>query len=125
MTAEDFDYYCDRAGITVSEKPLEQYGLYVLGDRGPEIYIHEDLRGVDRLFTAWHEIAHHWLHPPGVQLFQGWNKAIEIEADIVAACALVPRTLLPHYDASEIVDLYGYSSQLIDLRLEILSRWQI
>lgn len=125
LTQDDFDYYCDRDGIIVREVSLEQPGLYICRGGRPQIFLNEELRGANRLFVEFHELAHHWLHPTGVRMFFGWGKQIEIEADIVAACALIPKTVLTHYWPSEIADLYGYSHDLVTLRCEVFDRWRI
>lgn len=125
LTQDDFDYYYDRNGVIVQETQLEQPGLYVFNNDQPQIYLSDDLRGADRLFVAFHELAHYWLHPPGVRMFFGWAKQVEMEADAVAACALVPKTLLTHYWPSEIADLYGYPHWIVNLRCEIFDKWKI
>jgi Zn-dependent peptidase ImmA (M78 family) len=125
LTQDDFDYYCDRAGIVVTEKPLEQSGLYIYSDSQPEIFLSDELRGAERLFIAFHELAHHWLHPPGVQMFHGLSTEVEDEADIVAVCALIPRTVLMHYWPGEIAELYGYPPRWVELRREVFDRWGI
>lgn len=125
MTQDDFDYYCDRDGIVVIEAQLEQPGVYIHSEGQPEIYIHDELRGIERLFAGFHELAHHWLHPPGIRMFSGWNKQLEDEANIVAACALIPKTVLTHYWPSEIAELYGYPHRLVDLRCEVFDRYKI
>lgn len=125
LTQDDFDYYCDRAGIVVREMPIEQPGLYFFRNGRPQIFINDELRGAERLFVGFHELAHHWLHPPGVQMFYGWAKQIEVEADIVAVCCLIPKTTLTHYWPSEIAELYGYPHRLVDLRCEVFDKWKI
>ena len=125
LTQDDFDYYCDRAGIAVKETPLELPGLYICRDSQPQIFLSDELRGFERLFIAFHELAHHWLHPPGVQMFHGLSNRVEYEADVVAACALIPKTTLTHYWPSEIADVYGYTHDLITFRCEIFDRWRI
>jgi Zn-dependent peptidase ImmA (M78 family) len=125
LTQDNFDHYCDQAGITVREVPLEQPGLYIPGNGRPQIFLNDELRGAERLFIAFHELAHHWLHPPGVRMFFGWAKQIEVEADIVAVCCLIPRTVLTHYWPSEIAELYGYPHDLVRLRCEVFDRWKI
>src|SRR5262249_5019605 len=125
LTQDDFDYYCDCAGIVVTEKPLEQSGLYIYSDSQPEIFLSDDLRGAERLFIGFHELAHHWLHPPAVRMFHSLseqtedNKQTEDEADIVAVCALIPKTVLMHYWPGEIAELYGYPPSLVELRKEV------
>jgi Zn-dependent peptidase ImmA (M78 family) len=125
LTQDDFDFYCDRAGIVVSEVSLEQPGLYIFRDGRPQIFISDELRGVEKLFVSFHELAHYWLHPPGVRMFFGWGKEIEIEADAVAVCCLIPKTVLTHYWPSEIAELYGYPHDLVTLRCEIFDRWRL
>jgi len=125
MTVDDFYSYCDRDGIVVSEKPLGQFGLYMLRDGRPEIHLHELLSGADWLFVGFHELAHHWLSTMRIQFFQGRDMEPEYEADAVAACAMIPRPLLACCQPSEIAELYGYSPNLINLRREIFDRWQI
>src|SRR5262249_52996827 len=97
LTQDDFDYYCDRAGITVREVQLEQPGLSPCRNGLPQIFINDELRGAKKLFVSFHELAHHWLHPPRIKMFIGWEDAIEVEADVVAVCALIPKTVLNHY----------------------------
>jgi Zn-dependent peptidase ImmA (M78 family) len=125
LTQDDFDYYCDRAGIVVCEMPLERPGLYICRDGQPQIFLSDELRGVNRLFIAFHELAHHWLHPPGVQMFHGLSNQVEYEADVVAACAMIPKTILTHYWPSEIAELYGYPHDLVGLRCEVFDKWKI
>jgi Zn-dependent peptidase ImmA (M78 family) len=125
LTQDDFDYYCDRAGIIVSETQLEQPGWYVCSHGQPQIFLNDQLRGPERLFVGFHELAHHWLHPPGVRMFYGWARDLEIEADIVAVCCLIPKTVLTHYWPSEIAEIYGYPHDLVGLRCEVFDRYKI
>jgi len=125
LTEDDFYQYCDEGGIIVRDISLEQPGLYIFRDGHPQIFINDELRGVDKLFVSFHELAHHWLHPPGVRMFFGLAKQIEVEADAVAVCALIPKTVLTHYWPSEIAELYGYSHDLVALRCEVFDRWRI
>jgi Zn-dependent peptidase ImmA (M78 family) len=125
LTEDDFYQYCDESGIIVIEAQIEQPGLYMMCDGHPQIFINDKLRGVERLFVGFHELAHHWLHPPGVRMFFGLSKQIEIEADAVAVCCLIPKTILTHYWPSEIAELYGYPPDLVGLRCEVFDKWKI
>jgi Zn-dependent peptidase ImmA (M78 family) len=125
LTQDDFDYYCDRAGIAVREVSLEQPGLYICRDGQPQIFLNDELRGTERLFVGFHELAHYWLHPPRIQFFLGWEETVEVEADVVAVCALIPKTVLTHYWPGEIAELYGYPPSLVELRREVFDRWKI
>lgn len=121
FTEADFYKHCDGASIFVREVPLEQPGLYI----HPQIFINDKLRSAEKLFVSFHELAHHWLHPPGVQMFRGWRGRVELEADAVAVCCLIPKTILTHYWPSEIAELYGYPHDLITLRCEVFDRYRI
>jgi Zn-dependent peptidase ImmA (M78 family) len=125
FTEDDFYWHCDRAGIIVREVSLEQPGLYICRDGPPQIFLDDELRGAERLFVGFHELAHHWLHPPWIQLFRGLEESVETEADVVAACALIPKTILTHYWPSEIAELYGYPPSLVEYRREVFDRWRI
>ena len=126
LTLDDFYSYCDQAGIYLHEdNQLEQPGIFMVYDGQPHIFIDQELRGEDRLFVSFHELGHYWLHPPGIQFFLGWHGRADKEADVVAACALIPLPTLRHFWPSEIVELYGYSSELVELRQAIFDRWGI
>lgn len=130
LTQDDFDYYCDQNNIAVRERPLEQAGLYVHGDGQPIIYLNDELRGAERQFVAVHELAHHLLgHPSAAHMYHARDaeedEQFEIEADIVAICWMIPATMLPHYHASEIVDLYGYTREQIEFRREVFDKYKI
>lgn len=125
-TLEDFYVFCAQQQIILHEdKPLESTGLYLIYEGRSHIFIDSRLRGADKLFCCWHEAGHYLLHPLGIQFFLGWQQSVEIEADIIAACALVPRSLLTHFWPGEIAELYGYPASLIELRQEIFDRWRI
>lgn len=61
-----------------------------------------------------------------IQLFSGWKKvAIEVEAGVVAAGAMIPLTVLKRCRPGEIAEMYGYPPELVEMRLKIFDRWQI
>jgi Zn-dependent peptidase ImmA (M78 family) len=125
LTQDDFDYYCDRVGILAREITLELPGLYIRRDGHPQIFLNDELRGAERLFITFHELAHHWLHPLGIQMFHGFGRRVEFEADVVAVCALIPKTALTHYWPSEIAELRGYKHGLVNFRCEFFDHWRI
>lgn len=127
LTEDDFYEYCDKENILICEAQLEQPGVYFPYGRGrkPQIILHDELRGANRLFAGYHELAHHWLHPPGIQHFLGLKTMVEVEADIVAACALIPKTLLTHFWPNEIAELYGYPHWIVELRCRMFDKWRI
>lgn len=125
LTEDDFWTYCDDARIIVKETPLERLGLHFKRRGQNVIFVRQELRGAERMFVLWHELAHFWLHPPGIQFFQGYNDQIEREADAVAACAMIPQTVLRHYWPSEIIGLYGYPADLVRFRQDLFDTWQL
>ena len=125
LTEDDFYQYCDEARVIVRETQLEKRGLYMPIDGVPHIFLNDTLRGVERLYISFHELAHHWLHPPGIQMFHAFRHITETEADIVAACALIPATVLTHYWPTEIAEIYGYPHRLVTLRCEVHDRYKI
>src|SRR5262245_53134421 len=125
LTEDDFYQYCNADRIVIRETQLEQPGLYMLCDGLPHIFLNDELRGVEKLFVGFHELAHHWLHPPGVQMFNGWRGRVELEADVVAVCALIPKTILTHYWPSEIVERFSYSHWMMQFRCEVFDRYKI
>lgn len=116
--------YCDTRKILVREAQLEQPGYSIVIEGQRYIFVHDELRGMDRLFTLYHELAHHWLHPPRIHFFRGWNQTTESEANLVATCALIPRTRIIHWCPSEIA-AEGFPDWLIKLRQEVLEYWDI
>lgn len=126
LTEDDFYYYCDLARITVRDMPLDSLpGMYVICDGRPCIFLDEDLRGAERLFIAFHELAHHWLHPGGASCFHGYEDITEEEADAFAICAMIPVTMLPHYHHSEIAELYGYTPEQVRFRREVFDKYKL
>lgn len=113
-----------RANASIGERLLCSFEIEVTG-RAYVTAICGHERRAERLFIAFHELAHHWLHPPGIQMFHGFGRRVEFEADVVAACALIPKTVLTHYWPSEIAELHGYTYDLVNFRCEVFDRWRI
>ncbi len=113
LTLDDFDIWCDQEGVRVITLPMPARGLYLVRHGYPLIVLNESLRGPDRLFVAWHEFAHHLLHTPESCYFGfGLEEKAQYQANLIAACALIPRASLASPDPDLPADL---------LRL----RWQI
>jgi len=131
LSQNDFYQYCDQAAIKLHEITIECHGVYLVCNGRPYIFISDKLRGAEKTFVCFHEIGHFWLHKPGDQFSADgkrpsrWANAIEIEADIVAVCAMIPLTVLKRHRPGEIADLYGYAPELVRLRQEVFDCWQI
>ncbi|MGE0128061.1 MAG: ImmA/IrrE family metallo-endopeptidase [Blastocatellales bacterium] len=126
FTMESFRRQCVEAGITVHEIPLEsQLGAYIPGAGFPTIALNDALSELDKVFIGFHELGHYYLHPRTARLFTGMTKLIEVEADIFAACAMIPLPALLRYSPSRIIKRYGDSAEMVEIRRVIFDRWQI
>jgi Zn-dependent peptidase ImmA (M78 family) len=122
----DFYRLCHLDGVRVledAEMPLP--GAYCVYDKIPVIFIARRLRGAERLRVQFHELGHHWLHYPHVQFFLNLNNRLEFEANIVAACALIPFPLLRSHDVWRLEEEYGYSKKLIAFRVMLFQQLSI
>lgn len=93
----DFYNLCEREGITVLEFP-HAVPFYLKAEDGTVIVLREGDRGLRRLFAAFHELAHHFLHVGDADVVRAFDgprdSREEREADAFAALAIVPRTKL-------------------------------
>jgi Zn-dependent peptidase ImmA (M78 family) len=123
FSALDFDLQCEAEGIRVFDCAMPLPGASVVYDDTPVIMLNCNLRGPGRLHVAWHEYGHQKLHAPGIQFFLNNHSRIETEANIVAACALIPCSLLSSMPLWEIARDYGYSPELMRFRLKVWRIW--
>lgn len=114
---EDFDRICEAEGVFVLEFDVDSYGTYSLVNGSPTIIINPRVLPRSRLWVYAHEVGHSLLHygSPCAFTYGGLSKA-ERQADLVAACALIPRALLEHSTPWEIHDDYRYPIELCELR---------
>lgn len=91
----DFDCLCQREGVLVADRAMPWRGIYVVRRGIPCIAINCALGGVERSEVEWHEMGHHLLHTPMMCFFdRGMRSKTEYEAQVISACALVPRPLM-------------------------------
>jgi len=121
---EDFWFYCGLNGILVQEVPMEKRGLSFIRRGHNVIWIQRGLTGIERQLILWHELAHFWLHPPGVQFFTSWGSPVDDEANAVALCALIPLPVLLRFGITEIAENYDYPLSLVADRLMVYDRWR-
>lgn len=122
FTERDFFELCDRDDVMVFCASLPVPGFYCVHRGQPLIFFDRDLTGPQRLLVMFHEIGHHWLHCPGIQFFLGHHGKCEFEANLIAACALIPRPLLIRFSLNEIAEEYGYPEELLRFRMEVFYR---
>ena len=125
FTEQDFFDHCTAGGIRVIEADFQLEGAYCVYDQQPLIFLRRSLPYPRRLFVAFHELAHHWLHYPGMQLFHNTHCKVEQEAHLVAACALIPCPVLESRPLWEIGEEYGYSGEMLRFRAEVWERWKL
>lgn len=101
LEEQDFYTICEREGITVLEwKVPTSFYMSCSGEK--VIVLKQGERGLRRLFAAYHELGHHFLHGgeyDSISLFRGpRDSKDEIEADAFAAIALCPDVCLKDFE---------------------------
>lgn len=124
FTQADFDHLIHLETVN-REKPLllltgdfDANGMYFMRRGYPTIVLNQSLSGIEYLETGFHELAHHWLDEPGYCMRGGprvINKA-EYRAQRIAACLLIPKTLILTRTFGEIQEEYRYSNELMWFR---------
>jgi Zn-dependent peptidase ImmA (M78 family) len=130
LTQEDFARICRRERIRVEELPLSVRGFYGVCKGKRFIALDSRVRGVPRLFTAYHELAHHFLHVPkataSVNFFHlREDPKVKFEADAFAVVALIPEPLLRRMPTWEIEEEFGYTRDMINFRLKVLDTFGV
>lgn len=121
LTLDDFHRVCRRERILVTDAPLAQRGRYFEVRGVPIIALNERLRGHEKTLVAFHELAHWYFHVPG---FYGVRGKTELEADVIAHCALIPVFLLNLPDG-EIAEMFGYPDEMITERVKIFRTFNL
>lgn len=125
LTRADFDSLCQREEVLVADRVMPWRGIYVVRRGIPCIAINCALGGVERSEVEWHEMGHHLLHTPTMCFFtRGTRSKTEYEAQVISACALVPRPLMSKTFA-ELQEEYGYSRELLWFRKRVAEQFRI
>jgi len=131
FTAADFARLCRKEKIKVFDLPLVVPGFFLVCKGQRAIYLNSKSRGLWRLYSGLHELAHHYLHAPvetTSAFFFGLkpNTREEIEAEAFAVVALLPEPklrLLLGIPQSEWE--CGITEEMIALRLKILDTYGV
>lgn len=84
-TFADFETACSRLGVLYQRAPVKTPGMYFECDGRPVITLSSRLVGVELWRVAWHEMAHHLLHAPGLRCFsRSMTDKSESEAEIAS-----------------------------------------
>ena len=121
LTFDDFERTSDALGVVVQRAPIKTPGMYFVCDRQPFITLSNRICGLHLWLVAWHEMAHHLLHDPGLRCFSpGSVSKAEAEAEAISISAVLDEpTLRRIIGHSELHDL---PRAIIKKRLRILSR---
>jgi Zn-dependent peptidase ImmA (M78 family) len=122
LTLEDFYDFCEVEGVLLIERPYRRVGRYDEQRGRPRIKLDTQSPALVRLHAAWHEAGHYAFHQPG---YYGNRAKTELEADIIADCALIPRPLLRRAPIAQIMEECGYPRWLIERRIELCLRLKI
>lgn len=121
-TAQDFDSFCVDEHLKVVEMESGEWGFYTVHQGQPFIVLDPNMKGGFRLWVSWHEAAHHLLHIPETDFFTLQASKNDWQANVVAACALIPITLLKQKSIWEIREEFDYPIPLCFLRLMVYDR---
>lgn len=125
---KDFERICRGEDIVTWQGKIPWEGWYFVRKHFNFIVINHSLSDFGKLFTAFHELGHHFAHA-GKNHFhhgrQGWRKKLERQADIIAAIALLPTPLLEFLEslhqlsAEEIPKLFKMPRDFGEFRLKV------
>jgi Zn-dependent peptidase ImmA (M78 family) len=127
FTADDLDSLSQKMKVPfVVDATASAKGEYLIIDDEPMILLKPNLKANEKLWVSYHELGHHLLHYPVPHKFsKGLQRRMDREANFFAAIALMPTKLIAEKTFGEIVEEYGYSSELIAIRKEIYEAYKI
>lgn len=129
LTEKDFYAICEKLGVEVVEnhtKKMRWKGIYTVIDGIPTIIINAKLKGLERLWTLFHELGHHLLHSPSTCFFdESTLRKTQSEANFFAAYALFPEKIVRQMPLWEIYELDEYAVKLFNMRLEFFELYKM
>lgn len=128
LSEADLYALCKRFKISVQEMPLSVGGFYYRVMGRDYIAVDSKLPPQRKLAVLFHELGHFLFHAPesGVTAnFHGIGRRTrqEIEADIFALCAIVPRAWIESRSIQDLIEVEGIPAEMVDSRYEILRRY--
>jgi Zn-dependent peptidase ImmA (M78 family) len=125
----DLHKLCRRFRITVQEMPLAVGGFYYRVMGGDFIAVDTRLSDEKKLVVLFHELGHFLFHVPHTGATASFHHVAgltreEIEADVFALCAILPRALIERRTARDLID-DGHAPELVSARLEILLKYDL
>ncbi|HVF48219.1 MAG TPA: ImmA/IrrE family metallo-endopeptidase [Pyrinomonadaceae bacterium] len=125
----DFYAICERHSVELIESPMRVSGFYFRAGGRDFIAMDTSLHGLPRLAVMFHELAHFLFHVPetgAAARFHGVGRSTrtEIEADIFALCALIPKVWIETRRPEDLID-EGFSLEMVTSRQKIHDRYGI
>jgi len=126
LSEADLYRLCRRFNVVVQEMPLAVGGFYYRVMDRDFIAVDSKLPPVKKLAVLYHELGHFLFHMPAsgtTANFHGVGRRTrqEIEADVFALCALIPREWIVTRTACDLIDLEGFPPEMVAERLKILA----
>jgi Zn-dependent peptidase ImmA (M78 family) len=122
ITERDVRRIARKRGAQIVEGKVGVLGLYIIYGGVPFIVIDPDLNGPMRLWVLLHELAHHLLHVPGLQLFDHrFETKADSEANLLAAVAMIPRSWIETKSFADLLE-EDYPRDLLWVRKEIFEQ---
>lgn len=126
LNETDLYRLCKRFKISVTEMPLGTDGFYYRLKGRDFIAVDSRLSDHKKLSVLFHELGHFLLHTPesgATANFHGIGRRTrkEIEADVFALCALIPRCRIENDSIEELID--SFPSELLGARHEVFRRY--
>lgn len=130
LSEADFYRLCKQFKIGVTEMPLS-VGVFYYRMMGRDfIAVDSKLAGPQKLVVLFHELAHFLFHVPNSGVTAnfhgvGHRDRKEIEADLFALCAVIPKSWIETRTIQELIEHEGYTREMIEERLAVLERYGI
>lgn len=129
LTEADLYAVAERQGVLILEDStddMEWNGLYTVIRKTPVIIVRADLKGLERLWTLYHELGHHLLHAPATCFFaEGSQHKAEHEANAFAACALIPERYVRQMYLWDLYEVDEFAAKLFQIRLEVFENYKV
>lgn len=129
LTEKDFFRLCKKLDVLVIEDDSDDMvgkGIYTVVDGIPTIFINAKLRGLERLWTMFHELGHHLLHSPETCFFsESTEHKAQSEANLFAAIALIPERYVRQMPLWELYELDEFTAKLFQIRLEVFELYKM
>ncbi|HZH33008.1 MAG TPA: hypothetical protein VEY11_19730 [Pyrinomonadaceae bacterium] len=122
LTWDDFEALCDYLGIEVQRVSMITPGMYFLCRDRPIISLSTKLYGVRLWLVAWHELAHHLLHAPGLRCYSSMSVSkCEAEAEFIGHYSILDENTLTGIISRG--DLHDYPRDVLKRRLRMVDRY--